>query len=453
MVCVVPGARSAGELASGVVEAAGDGAVDDVVADLDADAADDVGVDDDVEVHRAAVLRGRARSASRCCSLVVERRGPPGRWRPAARGARPRPAGSSSSATRRRCGARRLTACSTSRTRGRGGLALEQAARAARACRRRRGPGRTSASRSSGFAGDEPLEARTARPRARSASPVGSATATTATTPRCSSASARSRVAAQRRPTAVGDQVERRPRRACRRRCRAARPALASAVDRRVGGDPAQAGLARAARRRPRTGRRRPRRRPRRPRAPRRARSVSACERLGGGAAASARSVPVRRPSRGSCVSRSARKRSTTRLWRASSSRRLADDAAGEVGGQRPTSARSEVTACWRSASIWVCAVLDDARGLGLGLLAHLGDDRAPCSRASSRMRAASCRASASCFSSSASLASASACLVSAACRPPSMAAVRSAKVFSKLGTTNFLTSEEQQAEDDQRRG
>ncbi len=41
-----------------------------------------------------------------------------------------------------------------------------------------------------------------------------------------------------------------------------------------------------------------------------------------------------------------------------------------------PTSARSEVTACWRSASIWVLRVLDDARRLGLRLLAHLRDDR-----------------------------------------------------------------------------
>ena len=46
---------SAGEPATGIVEAAGDRPVDDVVADLDADATDDLGVDDDVEVHVAAV--------------------------------------------------------------------------------------------------------------------------------------------------------------------------------------------------------------------------------------------------------------------------------------------------------------------------------------------------------------------------------------------------------------
>ena len=42
---------------------------------------------------------------------------------------------------------------------------------------------------------------------------------------------------------------------------------------------------------------------------------------------------------------------------------------------RRPTSPRSETTACWRSASICLCARLGDPGGLGLGLLPHLGDD------------------------------------------------------------------------------
>src|SRR3954447_1798741 len=48
--------RSAGQTTSGVVEPAGDGAVDDLVADLDAEAAEDLRVDDEVEVHRGVVL-------------------------------------------------------------------------------------------------------------------------------------------------------------------------------------------------------------------------------------------------------------------------------------------------------------------------------------------------------------------------------------------------------------
>ena len=73
--------------------------------------------------------------------------------------------------------------------------------------------------------------------------------------------------------------------------------------------------------------------------------------------------------------SRSARNRSTTRLWRASSSRLSPDDAPGQAGregadlgtqrGDRLLALRLDLR----------LAVLDDAGGLGLGLLAHLGDD------------------------------------------------------------------------------
>ena len=62
----------------------------------------------------------------------------------------------------------------------------------------------------------------------------------------------------------------------------------------------------------------------------------------------------------------------------------------------------------------------------------------APCSRASSRIFAASARASASCalYFSSAAFASAWACLASF--MPPSIASVRSAYAFSNFGTTNL---------------
>ena len=50
---------SARELALDVGESVADGAVDDLVSDLDLDAADQVGLDDDVEVHRATGLGGQ----------------------------------------------------------------------------------------------------------------------------------------------------------------------------------------------------------------------------------------------------------------------------------------------------------------------------------------------------------------------------------------------------------
>ena len=64
----------------------------------------------------------------------------------------------------------------------------------------------------------------------------------------------------------------------------------------------------------------------------------------------------------------------------------------------------------------------------------------APCSRASSRMRVASARASLSCAWYCSSAAWAWAWASSALCMPPSMAAVRSAYAFSRLGTTFFCT-------------
>ena len=97
-------------------------------------------------------------------------------------------------------------------------------------------------------------------------------------------------------------------------------------------------------------------------------------------------------------ASRSARKRSTTRLWRASSSEALPDDATGQAGREGAhlgTQRGDRLLALRLDLSL---AVLDDARGLGLGRSRISATIWATCSRASSRMRAASCRASPSCF-------------------------------------------------------
>ena len=117
-------------------------------------------------------------------------------------------------------------------------------------------------------------------------------------------------------------------------------------------------------------------------------------------------------------LSRSARKRSTTRLWRSSSSRdsptirpasvvascRPRCAARRRPAGARPRSGRAPCSTI-RAASAWACSRIS-------AMIA------APCSRASSRIRAASWRASASCslYSSSACCASASASSSSANC-------------------------------------
>ena len=153
-------------------------------------------------------------------------------------------------------------------------------------------------------------------------------------------------------------------------------------------------------------------------------------------------------------LSRSARNRSTTRLWRASSSRRLPDDAAGERGGQRADLGPQRGDRLLALRLDLGLAVLDDrepprsgparasrrrsprpARAPPRGCARPRAGRRraaAPARRAWRRPRPAWSRPPA---------------------RPPSMAAVRSAKVFSKLGHDPLLDGEEQQAEDDQRRG
>ena len=120
----VGGPGSAGEPAAGVVEPAGDGAVDDVVADLDAHAAEDVGVDDDVEVHRSRRTGGRAPARA-----AARRSSPSGRATRTVASARPALGGDvlgSPPAPRRPCGRSLATRLLDQREGGREHLAVEQ---------------------------------------------------------------------------------------------------------------------------------------------------------------------------------------------------------------------------------------------------------------------------------------------------------------------------------------
>ena len=299
--------------------------------------------------------------------------------------------------------------------------------------------GSESASRSSGLLLDELARRRTARPPAGRRRVAGGAD-----DGHHAEVLEGVRQVAGRRPATLdglGDQVERGRRRPCRRRSRAParpwpRPAVDTSVDapgagparvRSIAATPKRSSPTRAASRRGGA-------------AGRRARLGRSARRLGRGSAHQS----LRRRSCPSAARRPRGRRGTARRPGSdapSSSRLSPTMRPASAVASAPTSARSEVTACWRSASIWAlpCSTMRvDSVWACSRISATIA---APCSRASSRMRAASCRASASCFSSSASLASASACLVSAAASPPSIAVVRSANVFSKLGTTNFLTA------------
>ena len=94
--------------------------------------------------------------------------------------------------------------------------------------------------------------------------------------------------------------------------------------------------------------------------------------------------------------SRSARNRSTTRPLRSSSSRDSPTIRPASEVARVPTSARSEVSACCRSAAIWAwaCSLTRCASTCACSLASAMMP--LPCSRASSRIRAASLRASAS---------------------------------------------------------
>ena len=240
VVCVVPADASAGELPSGLVEAGGHGAVDDVVTDGDPHATEDVGVDDDVEVHRPGVLRGERLLQPR--SAPGRRgRGRPGRWRPAGCGARPRSSGSSR-APPRPCGGCRATACSASRT------VAEVALPSSRSAQQPSLVGDVAGRVGERVAqlrarGDEPLEREQLVLEL-----VGLALLLGAADDRDDPevlegvrAGPGSPPSAVPRPWPRGRPT---PGRACSPKISRSRPALASGGTRQVGGDPAQAGLA-----------------------------------------------------------------------------------------------------------------------------------------------------------------------------------------------------------------
>ncbi len=133
------------------------------------------------------------------------------------------------------------------------------------------------------------------------------------------------------------------------------------------------------------------------------------------------------RTSAGSASSSSARNRSTTRDCRAESSRDSPTILPARSVASRPTSLRSETTACWRSASIWRWAPSTIRVASECALSRTSVAIAAASARASSRIWLASVRASASCALYSASAASASFCAFSASSMPPSIEATRSA--------------------------
>ena len=322
------------------------------------DAADDVGVDDDVQVDRPAVLpRQRVREPLRARRPSSVAGHPHGGDEPAAVLGGDLLVLSSATATVRWVPP---TACSASRTVAAGGLAVEQVREQPAACRRRGGPGRTARPAARG-------SPTTSRSKANSSSLelVGLARLLGAEHDR-DHAEVLERVGAGRGrrpsggPTAAATSSAERRRRACRRTSRAPgrpwprrRRTGRSATRRRPGSRRSSSATAnrsspirRASRRRrpPRRGLVRPRGATRRRRP------------------ASARSVPVRprRPTAGSRGRRgSARRRGSGAPRRRATPRRCGRRA---PVASEPTSARSEVTACWRSASIWVLRVLDDPR-------------------------------------------------------------------------------------------
>src|SRR5690606_13815731 len=150
----------------------------------------------------------------------------------------------------------------------------------------------------------------------------------------------------------------------------------------------------------------------------------------------SSEAVPAALAAAGPAASSSSRKRSTTRVWRAESASDSPTIFDASSVASRPTSLRSETAACWRSASIWRCAV-STMRAASSDAFARRSATMAePSARASSRIFAASARASCSCWWYSASAAAASACADSALARPPSIFAVRSSRIAWNFGRT-----------------
>ena len=348
---VVGAAGSAGEPAAGVVEPAGDGAVDDVVTDLDAHAADQLGVDDDVEVDGRVVLPGRAPRRA-------------GRSRPSPSCAATRTVATARPAHRRRCrsiaaqrGVDRAVRAGDrlldQRERRGQRLALEQRVEQRRLVVVGRGPGRTARRAARGLLVDQ------LRRTANSSSPPaagrrGRPTGPAPTTPSRSSTSARSRERSSAgaaapvtsRAPASSTLPENMPRPA---------PPWPSRLNRGVGGDAAQRRLGRAA---PPATREQLARRASAPSSP--ACSSRQPDRP-------ARSAPRRRLRAASAGPVLSRARRVQRLevgeepvdhaaLRSSSSRPRPRSGRPASVARLPTSLRSDATAALRSASIWACA-------------------------------------------------------------------------------------------------
>ena len=237
-----------------------------------------------------------------------------------------------------------------------------------------------------GVVGDEPLEGEQLALERVAPCPRCSAPLTTATTPRCSRASARSRVAAQRRLDGRGHAGRGDAGSSCSPKICRDQVGLGLGGQRHVGRDAAQARLAAQHVGDPEqvVGRSAVEASPSPPSVTARPAGTQAPVWPSSSVSAASESAEAPRISVAPFllsvgVAGSPGRRGSARRPGSAEPRRPATHPtmrpASEVASA-PTSARSEVTACWRSASIWVCAWLDDARRLGLRLLAHLGDDR-----------------------------------------------------------------------------
>ena len=360
----------------------------------------DLRVDDDVEVDRACRTGGSSAAASRCCSSAASGAGDADRGdRLAAAPRRPRRGTSASAAVIVRP-APRATACARA-TRGRERLAVEQRVEQRRACRSTDACRVAERVAQRGFAVDDPAEreqlvARPGRPCA-----PAERTAAIYAEPLERVGAGRAD-AVQRRPTASATQARAGVAETPGRRPACDQPCLASAGDRGVGerrgAGPARVRTAGAT-------------------ANSSSPSVAASSSARSGEpAGSARPAPRRRllaasadaPSGSPAVSASRGRRGSARphgRWRSSSSRDSPTMRPARSVARLPTSRAQRGERRLALGLDLGVRVLDDPVGLDLRLLAQPpAMICAPCSRASSRIRAASWRASASCslYSSSA---------------------------------------------------
>ena len=312
-------------------------------------------------------------SCSRCCVLAAAGRGRPGRWRPAACGARPRSSGRSRAPpTTVRCVP--TTACSASRTVAEVALPSSRSSSSRRLSATLRAGSRERVAQLAGSR-RRAARTRTARSRGRRPCPSARRRGRPRRRPRCSRASpqvAASR--AQRRPAAAATRSADAGS-ICSPKMPRSSPALASGGDRHVGRDPAQAGLAAQHLGDAEQVVADPSTRPRRPRPPHRGpRSARGASRRRRPASAAPRSRAPRRPSAGSRGRRgSARRRGAgePRPPATHPTMRPAREVASE-----PTSAAERGDRLLALGLDLGVRVLDDARRLGLRLLAHLRDDR-----------------------------------------------------------------------------